>query len=57
MSDMPDFEFDLGRGRHLKGRGWRGLVALGLLLTAILLAISMARPGLGFFFDSLQRIY
>jgi hypothetical protein len=53
MSDAPDFEFDLGGGRHLKGRGWRGLVALALLLTTILLAISIASPGLGSLFRSL----
>lgn len=29
---LPDFEFQLGRNRILKGRGWRGLLALGLLL-------------------------
>jgi hypothetical protein len=27
-----DFEFQLGRNRTLKGRGWRGLLALVLLL-------------------------
>lgn len=53
MSDAPDFEFDLGRGRHLKGRGWRGLVALSLLLTTILLALSIASPGLGLLFRAL----
>jgi hypothetical protein len=28
----PDFDFGLGNGRYLKGRGWRGLVALSLFL-------------------------
>jgi hypothetical protein len=27
-----DFEFQLGRNRALRGRGWRGLLALGFLL-------------------------
>ena len=27
-----DFEFDLGKGRRLKGQGPRGLIALALLL-------------------------
>jgi hypothetical protein len=34
MSAPHDFEFQLGRNRALKGRGWRGLLALGLLLIA-----------------------
>ena len=33
-----DYEFDLGEGRHLKGRGHRGLIAL-MLLFAFLFAI------------------
>jgi len=35
--NMPaphDFEFQLGKNRALRGRGWRGLLALGLLLIA-----------------------
>jgi hypothetical protein len=35
MSDTPDFEFEFGVGRYLRGRGWRGLAALGLLLIAL----------------------
>jgi hypothetical protein len=34
MSAPHDFEFQLGRNRALRGRGWRGLLALGLLLIA-----------------------
>jgi hypothetical protein len=34
MAESHDFEFQLGRNRALRGRGWRGLLALGLLLTA-----------------------
>jgi hypothetical protein len=34
MSAPHDFEFQLGRNRALKGRGWRGLLALTLLLIA-----------------------
>jgi hypothetical protein len=30
-----DYEFVFGRDRALRGRGWRGLVALGLVVTAI----------------------
>jgi hypothetical protein len=33
-----DFEFQLGRNRALRGRGWRGLLALGLLLIACVIA-------------------
>ena len=57
MSDTPDFEFDLGRGRRLKGRGWRGITALALLLATILLAITMASPGLGSLIRSLLAAY
>jgi hypothetical protein len=32
-----DFEFQLGRNRALRGRGWRGLVALGLFLVTCLM--------------------
>jgi hypothetical protein len=34
MTPPHDFEFQLGRNRALKGRGWRGLLALGFLLIA-----------------------
>jgi hypothetical protein len=34
MVAPPDFEFQLGRNHALKGRGWRGLLALGLFLIA-----------------------
>jgi hypothetical protein len=32
MTAPHDFEFQLGRNRALRGRGWRGLLALGFLL-------------------------
>jgi hypothetical protein len=35
-----DFEFQLGRNRTLRGRGWRGLLALGLfLMTCVTITI------------------
>jgi hypothetical protein len=34
MAEPHDFEFQLGRNRALRGRGWRGLLALSLLLIA-----------------------
>jgi hypothetical protein len=34
MTTPHDFEFQFGRYRALRGRGWRGLVALGLILSA-----------------------
>ena len=34
MTTPHDFEFQLGRDRALRGRGWRGLLALGLFLIA-----------------------
>ncbi len=38
MTSAPDYEFCLGEGRPLKGRGWRGLLALALLLTPFVIA-------------------
>lgn len=29
---MNDFDFRIGKNRHLRGSGWRGLVALGMIL-------------------------
>ena len=37
MSTPHDFEFQLGRNRALKGRGWRGLLALGLFLATCMI--------------------
>jgi hypothetical protein len=34
MSLSHDFEIQLGRNRALRGRGWRGLLALFLFLIA-----------------------
>jgi hypothetical protein len=45
MTPPHDFEFQLGRNRALRGRGWRGLIALGLLLiTCALGSIWIASP-------------
>lgn len=45
MTVPHDFEFQLGRNRALKGRGWRGLIALGLLLiTCVTGSIWIASP-------------
>ena len=38
---LYDYEFDLGKGRRLQGRGWLGLVALGLLLVAFVGTIAV----------------
>lgn len=41
----PDFDFGFGNGRYLKGHGWRGLVALGFLLLAAVVATgSLSKP-------------
>ncbi len=37
MTTPHDFEFQFGRNRALRGRGWRGLLALGLVVTALTL--------------------
>jgi hypothetical protein len=45
MTAPHDFEFQLGRNRALRGRGWRGLIALGLLLiTCAIGSIWIASP-------------
>jgi hypothetical protein len=41
MTPPHDFEFQLGRNRTLRGRGWRGLLALGFfLITCVTIAVS-----------------
>lgn len=41
---MHDFDFQLGKGRQLKGRGWSGLVALALLLAAAVTISATVSP-------------
>jgi hypothetical protein len=39
MTSPHDFEFQLGRNRALRGRGWRGLLALSFfLITCVMIA-------------------
>lgn len=47
MKEPPDFEFQLGKTRCLKGRGWRGLIALGLLLGSLAASVQAASPIVG----------
>jgi hypothetical protein len=44
VSPPHDFEFQLGRNRSLRGRDWRGLLALGLFLitTCVMIATGSA---------------
>jgi hypothetical protein len=35
MTAPHDFEFSFGRHRSLRGRGWRGLLALGMIAIAL----------------------
>jgi hypothetical protein len=44
MAEPHDFEFQLGRNRALRGRGWRGLLALGLLLIACVVTATGTIP-------------
>jgi len=44
MTPPHDFEFQLGEGRYLRGHGWRGIVALALVLSAIVIAIWLGHP-------------
>lgn len=32
---QPDFEFQLGKNIHLRGVGWRGLVAFAVLISGV----------------------
>ncbi len=47
MTTAPDFDFGFGRNRHLRGRGWRGVLALATLLTALILALWIGSPVAG----------
>lgn len=47
MSNNLDYEFSFGAGHCLKGKGWRGLVALGLLLTALVGSCLTCSPAIG----------
>jgi hypothetical protein len=38
MTHEPDFVFRIGKNSLLQGRGWRGLVALAVLLTPLAIA-------------------
>jgi hypothetical protein len=45
MTTPHDFEFQFGRNRALRGRGWRGLLALGLLLVTCV-TITIGSPAI-----------
>jgi hypothetical protein len=58
MTTPHDFEFQLGRNRALRGRGWRGLLALGLFqMTCVTISIgsrailSPIRSFIAYFYD------
>jgi hypothetical protein len=44
MTESPDFEFSFGKDKHLRGWGWRGLLALAFLLVAIVAVFSLCGP-------------
>lgn len=44
MANAPDFEFSFGQGRYLKGRSWRGVVALALILAALVSIVCGGAP-------------
>jgi hypothetical protein len=43
MTQLHDFEFQLGKNKALKGRGWRGLLALCLLLITCATIVSSGK--------------
>lgn len=44
MTSRHDFDFAFGKDRYLRGSGWRGLLALTLLLIGMLLAAGLGKP-------------
>jgi hypothetical protein len=40
MTPPHDFEFKLGKNRALRGRGWRGLLALGFFLITCVMIVT-----------------
>ncbi len=44
MRSDPDFSFRIGKSSCLEGRGWRGLIALALLL-GVALVLATLFPG------------
>ena len=44
MTEQPDYEFHFGRNRSLRGSGWRGLAALVILLSALVVMGNVAGP-------------
>ncbi|MGN8097366.1 hypothetical protein [Methylobacterium sp. 22177] len=44
MTPRPDFDFGFGKDRYLRGYGWRGLMALALLLVGVLVGASLGAP-------------
>lgn len=48
----PEFDFQFGRRHHLRGQGYRGLVALGLVLIALVVIMMPARTATFLLMDS-----
>lgn len=46
MTPRPDFDFGFGKDRYIRGYGWRGILALMLLLIAIAEAARQGAPAL-----------
>lgn len=44
MTPRPDFDFGFGKDRYLRGYGWRGLMALALLVVGALAGASLGAP-------------
>jgi hypothetical protein len=57
MTPPHDFEFQFGRHRAVKGRGWRGLVALALVAMCFTMTIeNMGTGAAGFLTGRLANL-
>lgn len=52
-----DFDFGFGPGRHLRGRGWFGLLALTVVIAGGIFVTTSAAPKLGYWAYDQARLF